>query len=252
MPSIVPACTRTMAVLEVFAREKRELSNSDMARFLDLPDSSCSDLLHTLHQGGYVLRTARTRRFYPTSRIYTVASEIIRNDPLYAAGAEALELLVAKTGETAFCGRLDDGAVKIIATQEGRHSLRYVLNAGERIALHASGLGKALLGLIGDNDPAEASRQMRLKPLRELTPRTLTDVAALEADLAASRARGWYLADEEGNEGVSALGVAGYIGEEAMAISVGGPAERLRKNLDNYVAVLNEVADIAFGQRARH
>jgi DNA-binding IclR family transcriptional regulator len=238
-----------MAVLEVFAREKRELSNSDMARFLDLPDSSCSDLLHTLHQGGYVLRTARTRRFYPTSRIYTMASEIIRNDPLYAAGSEALELLVARTGETAFSGRLDDGAVKIVASQEGRHPLRYVLASGERIALHASGLGKALLGLIGETDPAEASRQMRLKPLRQLTSHTLADIAALEADLAAGRARGWFLADEEGNDGVSALGVAGYIGEEALAISVGGPAERMRKNLDEYVSVLHEVADITFGQR---
>ena len=252
MPTIVPACTRTMAVLEVFAREKRELSNSDMARFLDLPDSSCSDLLHTLHQGGYVLRTPRTRRFYPTSRIYTLASEIIRNDPLYAAGSEALELLVARTGETAFCGRLDDGAVKLIAVQEGHHPLRYVVNNGERIALHASGLGKALLGLIGSTDPAEAARQMRLKPLRELTPRTLTTATALEADLATSRARGWYFADEEGNEGVSALGVAGYIGDEPMAISVGGPAERMRKNLTDYVTALQEVAAIAFRHRASH
>lgn len=252
MPSLVPACTRTMAVLEVFAREKRELSNSDMARFLDLPDSSCSDLLHTLHKGGYVLRTARTRRFYPTSRIYTVAAEIIRNDPLYAAGTEALELLVAKTGETAFCGRLDDGAVKVVASQEGHHPLRYVLASGERIALHASGMGKALLGLIGAQDPAEAARQMRLKPLRELTPRTLTDVASLEADLVIGRERGWYFADEEGNEGVSALGVAGYIGDEPMAISVGGPADRMRKNLDAYVAVLHEVGATLFGPGVRH
>jgi DNA-binding IclR family transcriptional regulator len=157
--------------------------------------------------------------------------------------------LVARTGETAFSGRLDDGAVKIVASQEGRHPLRYVLASGERIALHASGLGKALLGLIGETDPAEASRQMRLKPLRQLTSHTLADIAALEADLAAGRARGWFLADEEGNDGVSALGVAGYIGEEALAISVGGPAERMRKNLDEYVSVLHEVADITFGQR---
>lgn len=252
MPTIVPACTRTMSVLEVFAREKRELSNSDMARFLDLPDSSCSDLLHTLHQHGYVMRTARTRRFYPTSRIYAIASEIIRNDPLFAAGNEALELLVAKTGETAFCGRLEDGAVKVIACHEGRHPLRYVLNTGERIALHASGLGKALLGLIGTTDAAEASRQMRLKPLRALMPNTITDPALLEADLEKGRARGWYLADEEGNDGVSAVGVAGYVGDEPMAISVGGPADRIRKNLDTYVAVLKEVAAITFADRPRH
>ena len=49
MPTLVPAAARTMTLLEVFAREKRELSNSDLARLMDLPESSCSDLLHTLH-----------------------------------------------------------------------------------------------------------------------------------------------------------------------------------------------------------
>ena len=34
-----------MSLLEVFARERRELSNSDLARLMDLPESSCSDLL---------------------------------------------------------------------------------------------------------------------------------------------------------------------------------------------------------------
>ena len=62
MPTLVPAATRTMALFEVFAREKRELSNSELARLMDLPESSCSDLLHTMHEMGYLLRTARSRR----------------------------------------------------------------------------------------------------------------------------------------------------------------------------------------------
>src|SRR6218665_775807 len=57
----------------VFARtirpEKRELSNADLARLLDLPESSCSDLLPTLHELGYLLRTGRSRSFYPTARL---------------------------------------------------------------------------------------------------------------------------------------------------------------------------------------
>ena len=73
MPTLVPAAARTMALLELFAREKRELSNSDLARLMDLPESSFSDLLHTLHELGYLLRTARSRCFYPTARLLAVA-----------------------------------------------------------------------------------------------------------------------------------------------------------------------------------
>ena len=145
MPTIVPAAARTMTLLEVFAREKRELSNSDLARLMDLPESSCSDLLHTLHELGYLLRTARSRRFYPTARLLTVAKEISASDPLYAVGAEACELLRDRTGETGLCGRLENGVVKVIALSEGRHALRYMQHVGDKLALHVSALGKAIL-----------------------------------------------------------------------------------------------------------
>ena len=111
MPTLVPAAARTMSLLEVFARERRELSNSDLARLMDLPESSCSDLLHTLHGLGYVRRTARSRRFYPTARLLTIAKDISAGDPLYAVAAEACELLRDKTGETGMCGHLEAGVV---------------------------------------------------------------------------------------------------------------------------------------------
>ena len=147
MPTIVPAASRTMALLEVFARERRELSNSDLARLMDLPESSCSDLLHTLHELGYLMRTARTRRFYPTARLLTVAKGIAAGDSLYAVASEACELLRDKTGETGMCGRVEAGVVKVLAFAEGTHPLRYVENVGNKIALHVSALGKAELDL---------------------------------------------------------------------------------------------------------
>lgn len=167
MPNFIPASARTMAVFDMFAKEKRELSNSEIARLLDLPESSCLDLLHTLREQGYLLRTARTRRFYPTGRLHQIALEIGQNDPLLHAGREAADLLAETTGETACVGRLDNGAVRAVAVQQGKYPLRYVLNAGERIALHTSAMGKALLGTLASD---EAARQLRLKPLRKIDP----------------------------------------------------------------------------------
>lgn len=249
MPANVPACARTMAVFEIFAREKRELSNSDLARFLNLADSSCSDLLHTLHQSGYVMRTARTRRFYPTSRLLAISREITENDPLYAAGSEAIELLSEKTGETSFCGRLDNGAAKIIAVQEGRYPLRYVLKIGERIGLHASAIGKALLGSVS----AEvASRQLRLKPMRQVTAKTVTDLAILERQIADQRRHGWFSTEDEGAEGVSAFSISGLLGGEPVAISLAGPSERLLRNRDSYLEALEQVRLVTFTENAVH
>ncbi|MDH5855920.1 IclR family transcriptional regulator [Lampropedia aestuarii] len=239
MPADVPACARTLAVLEVFAREKRELSVSDVARFLDLADSSCSDLLHTMMKAGYVVRTAKTRRFYPTGKLYAIALDISRNDPLFMASLEMVELLSEKTSESAFCAVLDDGAVKVLATAEGKHPLRYVLRTGERIALHASALGKAVLGSLEDE---EMRRQLRIKPLRKVTPNTIIDPKELEENVKQQRQRGWYSVEEEGNDGVQAFGIPLQIGDAKIALSIAGPVERMRKNQANYLSEMQLVA----------
>jgi len=237
-----------MTLFEIFAREKRELSNSDVARMLDVPESSASDLLFTLHQLGYLMRTGKTRRFYPTGRLVTVAGSITDNDPMHAVANEAVELLSTKTqGETSFFGRLDNGAVRVLAVQQGTHALRYVLNVGERIGLHASAMGKAILSLL---PPEDAARHLRARPLRAATHKTITDVAVLEKQIAAIRRTQIARVDSEGTDGVTALAIGGTIGSEPVAFSCAGPAERVNGNRDQYQAALREVAALVFSGRA--
>lgn len=246
MPTIVPAATRTMLLLEVFARERRELSNSDLARLMDLPESSCSDLLYTLHDMGYLLRTARSKRFYPTARLLDIAKEISASDPLFAVATEACELLRDKTGETGMCGHVVHGVVHVLAFAEGTHPLRYVSNVGNKIALHVSALGKAELAL---GTPEEAARQLRLKTLKQIAPGSITDLAVLEKQVAQAREQGWSWVENEGFDGLAAMAVAGYVGDQPLAISVAGPTQRLLANKDACLQALKEVQALVFHPR---
>jgi len=243
MSTRVPAAIRTMTLLELFAREKRPLSNSDLARLMDLPESSCSDLLHTLHELGYLFRMARSRRFYPTARLLSVTREIAANDPLYAVAAEAAELIRDKTGETGLAGRIEGGVVKILAFAEGHHPLRYIQNVGDKLSLHVSAMGKAALAL---GTPEEAARQLRLKPLKKLFEGTITDLSVLEDQIAQARRQGWIWVENEGGDGLAALAVADFLAEEPIALSVAGPAERLRQRREAHLASLQEVQAIVF------
>ncbi len=232
-----------MAIFEVFAREQRELSNSEVARFIGVPDSSCADLLNSLYQAGYVTRTVRSKRFYPTARLLANARLIAANDPLLQVSSEAIELLTEKTGETALCGRLEPGFVRVAGFNEGRYHLRYILKIGEKIALHGSAMGKALLATIS---PQEASRHMRIKPLRKLTATSITDPATLEAEVARVREQGWAETIGEGVQGVGAIAVGGLIGGEPVALSLAGPTERMQENRERYLAALLEVKEMLF------
>lgn len=243
MPAYVPAAARTMTIFETFANARRELSNSEIARMLGVAESSSSDLLHTLHEAGYLMRTARTKRFYPTARLRSIANDIAKNDPMVSAGVEAIELLSERTGETAICGMLGSTHVEVMAFREGRYELRYILQVGTRIGLHVSSLGKALLAEL---PPAEAARRLKLKALKRVTPHSVVDVPAIERQLREVRRRGYARVEDEGTEGVSAMAVAGRVGSELMAVSLAGPSDRLRRNKEAYRKALLEVKALAF------
>lgn len=242
MPVIVPGAVRTMALFEVFAREKRELSNKELAQLMELPESSMSDLLYTLHQLGYVTRTAKSRRWFPSSRLNELALPLSEDRTLVAA-REIVEVLSGKTQETCFFGRFEAGAVHVLAVKEGSHALRFVLKAGERFSLHASALGKAILSLL---PPEEMRQALRSKPLRKVTDRTVIDPDLLEREIDSYRESHIASAQGEGAEGVTAYAIAGLLGGQPVAFSLAGPSDRFTNNARQYKAALMELGEIVF------
>lgn len=229
-----------MAVFEIFAREKRELSNSDVARLLSVAESSCSDLLHTLHTLGYLIRTPKTRRFYPSGRLYEAVRQIAEKDPLMGLAQEAVDQVTEKTNESAFFGMLDGSSAKIVAAQQSRQPMRYYIDVGTRIAMHSTSLGKALLGLM---PPDELHAKLESIRRHAATAKTIVDVDKLVDDIRRSRERQWYEGHEEASEGVSGLAVSGWLGTLPVALSIGGLSNRINRNREDHLRALFDVRD---------
>jgi DNA-binding IclR family transcriptional regulator len=243
MPTLVSAAARALAILEVFAQEKRELSNSELARLLDLADSSCLDLVYTLHQLGYLEKSERMRRYYPTTKLMNIAEKIAAEDPILHGTQDALDYLAERTGETAYVGHMDGAAVKVVALKEGRYMLRHVLTVGQRVALHASAMGKALLGTLALE---EAANLLKIRPLRKLTDATMIDPTQVLQEVEQGRRRGWYATRSEGEPGADALAVSGMLGRVPIAISISGPSDRFHSNEEAYVRALLTVGERVF------
>ena len=235
MPSLIPAVARTMAAFETFAHEKRDLSNKEMARLLNLPDSSCLDLMYTLHTLGYLIRTPQTLRYYPSGRWYEVARHINENDPLRKVAQETVDQLSERTDETVFFGMLDHSEAKIIATQSSRLPLRLIIEIGERVSLYGTALGKALLAQL---PPNEFEARLKTINMQSLAPHTLTSKQALIKDIETSRRRGWFEAHDEGAEHVSAFAVAGDYAGQRISISIAGPSERINQKREHLLREL--------------
>lgn len=238
MPQALPTAQRALQVFEVFAREGRPLTNSELARCLDLADSSCSDLLFTLREAGYLVRMPKSRSFYPTTRLQDVLQRIAAMDPMHAFAARALERLTALTGESSLCGHLEGSRVKIFACQESPRALRYVLRPGSTVAVHATALGKALLGAMPGTERESLIAGLAMEPVTSATP---TDRDALRDEIRTGAGRGWFTARDEGAEGVAAVGVGGEVNGRLTSICVVGPTHRIDRHVERYADVLLQV-----------
>ena len=128
---------------------------------------------------------------------------------------ETVDLSVLKASSAVFIDQIP-----------GAHRLRAVSAIGESFPLHCTANGKALLALLPEG---EWTRHLP-RTLPRLTESTITDVAALERELAKYRDAQVAFDHEEHTEGISAVGCAfrdPY--GRALAISVPVPTTRFAR-----------------------
>jgi IclR family acetate operon transcriptional repressor len=138
-----------------------------------------------------------------------------------------LRRLAELTGESANLAVLTNGCTEYVSQAPGSHAMRIFTEVGNRVALHCTGVGKALLASI---PPDHARQLIGTGPLAARTPATITDPGALHAELSRIRARGYALDDGEMEVGVRCVAV-GMPGAAPMAMSVSGPAARMTDEL---------------------
>lgn len=165
-------------------------------------------------------------------RALLVGTSYIDGDDLVQLARPSLEWLVEKTGETVHLARLDGTDVVYLATRESKHYLRPVSRVGRRLPAYATSLGKALLA------ERRTEEAMRLVPqgAPALTEHTITDPAALAAELALTRARGYAIDHEENTLGLRCFGIAlRRNGPARDAISVSVPLGRLTDSIEGQI-----------------
>jgi IclR family transcriptional regulator, KDG regulon repressor len=141
---------------------------------------------------------------------------------------ELVEELAKRVQETVSVGALDDGEVLYIAIAHRQHEFGIQSSPYARHPAHCTALGKALLA---DLPAGKIEAIVAAHPLIPLTPRTLTDPAALQMELEAVRAQGYAVDDEERTPGVMCIAapIRDHTGAVAAAVSMAGPAVRLRE-----------------------
>jgi IclR family acetate operon transcriptional repressor len=221
----VQSLDRALRILAIVA-EGSGLSLSEIAEATGLPASTAYRMLTTLENHGMVEFDKTDQLWSIGVETYRMGSAFLRRRKLVDRARTVMQELMEKTGETANLGVVQDDRVVFVSQVETHQAIRAFFRPGTRTAFHASGIGKAVLAhLDGERVDAIIGRA----GLETFTEKTLSTLPTLRDDLAAIRARGWSVDDEERNLGMRCVAAAIFneFGEPIGGVSVSGPTVRV-------------------------
>lgn len=235
---------RLVALLEHVAARDQFHTLQGLTQATGLPKPTLHRMLQQLEAAGLLQREAEGRHWGAGARLRRLAESLLLNSSLHGARHTVLRRLVDEVGESCNITALAGGEVVYLDRVETAAPLRFYLHPGSRVPMHCSASGKVFLAQMA---PAQRRRLLGAAPLEACTPRTRTDLAALEGELARVRAEGCAYDDEEFLPGLVCAAVpvppAAPGVRSALCVAVQGPAVRLSR--DKLVALLPQLRHAA-------
>lgn len=212
-------------VLDLFTVQQSEWGVSEVAAAIGIPRSSAHALLSSLVETG-LLQCRGRGRYRIGWRVVEMNQTLRGTVDVRSCASPVIQALSEKSGETVHLAVLERHRVLYVDKVVGNHVINVAgARVGARLEAHCSAVGKVLLAYC---DPKEIERNIADKPLRRLTPATITDPDVLAQELRSVRTNGCALDAGEAVQEVHC--VAAPIRDEmsvvVAALSISAPASR--------------------------
>ena len=197
------AVERALNILEAAAQRRDGLTNAEISRKLGIPKSSASYILRTLEKRGYLRREAETGRYRLGLKILSLGGDAQANLDIADVALPFMRILGEKIRMTVHLAVLDQGEAVYIEKVEAPGFFKVNTWVGRRMFLHSTSVGKCLLAWLPKHDVENLVKQQGLK---KRTPKTITSIMRLIAELEHVKQSGYAVDDEENSLGARCLG----------------------------------------------
>ena len=165
---------RAVTVVEAVVRAGQPVGPRALARDTGIDRSAVGRILRQLSDLGVLAKENGT--YHPGARLFTIGRVLSAQDTLQAAASAALSGLVAVYDETSYVCTLHGQSVVFLYECQSSKPLRYVVEIGKPVPLHAGAAGRAILLGLSEDD---ARQLLAAGPLVALTDATITSVDTL-------------------------------------------------------------------------
>lgn len=235
----VQSIERAFRILDVMREKKRELGVNELASLIGLGPTTTHRLLQSLVSVKAVRQNSTSKKYTLAPHMLLYGKAVLDQFDFIRSVHPFLGELSKEAGETVFMGILDDFELVYVDHVDSLdHSLRMTPQIGRRQEAHCTALGKVLLSNL---DYRQREKFLSNCPYKKLTENTLATEEELRMEFKKIIENGYGLDLEEAENGICCIAapIVGIEGKVIAAISISGPASRIRKKgMDTFLREL--------------
>lgn len=232
----VQSAERIFQVLEMLA-DNGEMGLMELSVLLGLHKSTVHRLLMSLTYMGYVKQDEITQKYTLTYKLVNLSGKILERMDILQIAKPYMERLAALSGETVHLVQREGSDILYIHKVEAKvGSIRMVSHVGMIHPMYCSGVGKAIMATMSDQ---EVQSIWNDSVIEKKTKKTIVTYKDMITTLQKVRKCGYALDDEENEEGVRCIAASlrGHGKNVKYAFSISGPVSRMTKERIEELAV---------------
>lgn len=241
-PDVIDSVEKAFRLLQSFSAERSAMTVSEAAAATGLSRATARRILLTLERLGFAETDGR--RFQLTAGVLRLGYGYLAALPFWEHAQPHMRALSDELRESSSMATLDGGEIVYVARVPASRSMTITLNVGSRLPAYPTSMGRVLLASLPERELASYLDSVELE---RLTPHTITDPAALRAELNRVAEQGYAMVDGEREEGIrsAAAPVRNSTGRVLAALNVSANAARvsLEELRSRFVPRLLETAE---------
>jgi DNA-binding IclR family transcriptional regulator len=221
----VPAVAQAVSILQFLGSRPAPVRASAIVNELQLPRSTCYQLLGTLQESGFVSHYPEDRTYGLGFGVYELSAGYSRQAPLQRLARVPMATLKERTGNSAHLGVLQGREVLYVLEERAPNRPHLVTAVGVRLPAHITASGRALLAAM----PLPQVRALYPDPAAfdhpyPVGPRKLSELRSMLEDV---RQRGYASEDGDVTAGLCSVATAvlDHTGYPLASVAVTYPKE---------------------------
>lgn len=244
---IVKSVARTLEILEYFDEVRRPVNVITVSQALGYPQSSTSALLRSMVAMGYLKFDASKRTYMLTDRVPLLGCWM--NPTLFAEATlpRLLRAIVERSGQLVLLGARNGDHAQYIQVLDPNHALEHHIRLGTKRPLATSGIGKALLSTMSDNDVRRTFHRINAYRPEGSEPVNIPELLNSLADL---RKQGYFVSTDQvvKGSGLIAMLLPTECTDRPLVIGIGAATDVILSRRDELVTIMREEMRRFFGE----